>query len=223
VRCAVSEEARSMAETHVGGHYDLVFNGVEVGAYREAEPAPTDGPTILFCGRHEPRKGLAVLLDAMAQLPRTVRLWIASDGPETPALQQRMAGDARITWLGRISDEEKARRLRGADVFCAPSLGGESFGVVLLEAMAADTPVVASDLVGYATVARDGKDAELVPPGDAVALATALGRVLDDPDRAQQLVSSGRERATEFSMEHLAEIYLDHYEVARDRGGSRRR
>jgi len=222
-RCAVSEEARAMAETHVGGRYQLVFNGVEVASYRTAVPTPTEGPTILFCGRHEPRKGLSVLLDAMAHLPREVRLWVASDGPETAALQQRMAGDARITWLGRISDHEKAQRLRGADVFCAPSLGGESFGVVLLEAMAADTPVVASDLVGYATVARDGKDADLVPPGDPLQLAVALDRVLGDADHARQLVTSGRERAAEFSMEHLAEIYLDIYEqvCARDLAGRR--
>ncbi len=214
-RCAVSEEARAMAELHVGGRYELVFNGVEVASYRTASAAPTEGPTILFCGRHEPRKGLGVLLEAMTHLPRDVRLWVASDGPETAALQASVADDARISWLGRISEEEKARRLRGADVFCAPSLGGESFGVVLLEAMAARTPVVASDLVGYATVARDGKDAELVPPGDATALAAALRRVLEDPDHARHLVASGDERAAEFSMEHLAEIYLDIYERVR--------
>lgn len=219
LRCAVSEEARAMAETHVGGHYELVFNGVEVESYRTATPTPTDGPTILFCGRHEPRKGLTVLLDAMAHLPSEVRLWVAGEGPETSVLQRRTAGDARISWLGSISDVEKAQRLRGADVFCAPSLGGESFGVVLLEAMAAETPVVASDLVGYATVARDGKDAELAPPGDAEALAAAIDRVLGDPDLAHRLVDSGRERAAEFSMEHLAEIYLGMYQsvVATDR------
>jgi phosphatidylinositol alpha-mannosyltransferase len=217
VRCAVSEEARSMAETHVGGHYELVFNGVEVASYRDADPVPSDGPTIFFCGRHEPRKGLAVLLDAMAHLPADVHLWIASDGPETAALQDRSASDQRVRWLGRVSDAEKASLLRAADVFCAPSLGGESFGVVLLEAMAAGTAVVASDLVGYATVARDGLDADLVPPGDAVALAKALGHVLADQEHAAELVTSGRERAASFSMERLAEIYLEQYEVARTR------
>src|SRR5207244_511825 len=105
-------------------------------------------------GRHEERKGLAVLLDAMAQLPADIRLWVASDGPQTAELQARTAGDERVEWLGRISDTEKAQRLRGADVFCAPSLHGESFGVVLLEAMAAGTALVASDLPGYANVAR---------------------------------------------------------------------
>lgn len=217
VRCAVSEEARTMAATHVGGRYELVFNGVEVAAYRRATPAPTSGPTILFCGRHEPRKGLAVLLDAMAHLPADVRLWVASDGPETAALRQRTAGDTRIEWLGRVSDERKAELLRGADVFCAPSLGGESFGVVLLEAMAAGTAVVASDLVGYATVARDGRDADLVPPGDAVALAKAIGHVLADRAHADQLIASGAERAASFSMERLASIYLDHYADAATR------
>jgi phosphatidylinositol alpha-mannosyltransferase len=215
VRCAVSEEARTMAETHVGGHYELVFNGVEIASYRDAEPAASDGPTILFCGRHEPRKGLAVLLDAMAHLPADVHLWVASDGPETASLQQKVASDQRIHWLGRVSDDEKAALLRGADVFCAPSLGGESFGVVLLEAMAAGTAVVASDLVGYATVARDGRDGDLVPPGDPVALAKALGHVLADRAHAAELVASGSERAASFSMERLAEIYLGLYDQAR--------
>jgi phosphatidylinositol alpha-mannosyltransferase len=220
VRCAVSEDARKMAEAALGGDYRIVFNGVDVDEFAEASPWPADEPTIFFLGRHEPRKGLNVLLDAMAELPAHVRLWIASDGPETEVLRARVAGDRRIEWLGRISDEERAERLRGADVFCAPSLRGESFGVVLLEAMAARTAVVASDLPGYANVARAGRDALLVPPGDARALAAALLRVLEDPDVARSLVASGEERAAHFSMEHLAAIYLDIYaEVARS--GSR--
>jgi phosphatidylinositol alpha-mannosyltransferase len=212
LRCAVSEDAKAMAETHLGGTYELVFNGVEIEQFAKATPTPTDRPTILFCGRHEERKGLAVLLESMAALPRDVRLWIASDGPETEALQQRVAGDARIEWLGRISEEEKASRMRGADVFCAPSLHGESFGVVLLEAMAAETAVVASDLPGYANVARGGRDALLVPTGDAPALAAALTSVLGDARLRSRLVASGEERAREFSMEHLAEVYLELYE-----------
>lgn len=212
LRCAVSEDARKMAEEALGGEYVLLFNGVELAPYAKATPTPTEGPTILFVGRHEPRKGLAVLLDAMAELPPHIHLWIAGDGPETDDLQRRVAGDVRITWLGRISDEEKAARLRAADVFCAPSLHGESFGVVLLEAMAADTPVVASDLPGYANVARAGRDGVLVPPGDATALAGALRQVLTDTDLAHRLVASGATRAAEFSMEHLAERYIECYE-----------
>jgi phosphatidylinositol alpha-mannosyltransferase len=102
--------------------------------------------------------------------------------------------------------------MRGADVFCAPSLRGESFGVVLLEGMAAQTPVVASDLPGYANVARAGADAILVPPGDARALAAALAQVLENPTCAERLVASGRERADEFSMDNLAARYVELYE-----------
>jgi phosphatidylinositol alpha-mannosyltransferase len=211
-RCAVSEDAREMAHDALGGDYTLLFNGIEVDRYAKARPWPTDGPTIFFVGRHEPRKGLAVLLEAMRWLPDDVRLWVASDGPETASLQAAFAHDGRVEWLGRIDDAEKASRLRAADVFCAPSLRGESFGVVLLEGMAAQTPVVASDLPGYRNVARAGADALLVPPGDSRALAAALASVLENPSCAEQLVASGQQRAEEFSMDNLASRYLELYE-----------
>jgi phosphatidylinositol alpha-mannosyltransferase len=212
VRVAVSEDAEQMARSALGGEYLVLFNGVEIGAFTKATPWAHDAPTILFVGRHEPRKGLAVLLEAMSELPANVRLWIAGDGPDTDELRAHVAGDVRIEWLGRISDDEKARRLRAADVFCAPSLRGESFGVVLLEAMAAGTPIVASDLQGYSNVARAGRDALLVPPGDHRALADALRGVLADPSAAAELVASGERRACQFSMENLAERYVELYE-----------
>ena len=211
LRCAVSEDARKLASSAVAGSFTLLFNGVDLDVYREAEAWPTEGPTIFFCGRHEPRKGLAVLLEAMAGLPGDVRLWVGSDGPETPALRSRWAGDPRVEWLGRLSDDEKVRRLAGADIFCAPSLRGESFGVVLIEAMAAETPIVATELPGYANVARAGQDAELVRPGDPKALAAALSRVLEDPELADKLVASGRSRAEEFSMDRLTDRYVELY------------
>lgn len=220
MRCAVSVDAERMARETLAGDYVLTFNGVDIATFSKADPTPTDGPTIFFIGRHEPRKGLAVLLDAMPRLPANVRLWIGGDGPETATLHSRTAGDPRITWLGRISDEEKARRMRGADVFCAPSLHGESFGVVLLEAMAAETAVVASDLPGYANVARAQRDALLVPPGDVDALAGALRRVLEDRALRGELVASGDLRAAEFSMEHLAQVYLELYRTVLDRAAS---
>ena len=212
LRCAVSADAEELASTHLKGTYERVFNGIEIPAFAEAEPTPTDGaPTILFLGRHEERKGLEVLLTAMTDLPRDVRLWVAGDGPDTDALMRRTSGDPRVEWLGRISDAEKASRMRAASVYCAPSLRGESFGVVLLEAMAAGTPIVASDLPGYRRVARPGTDALLTPPGDADALGRALASVLLDPDRGRMLVASGRERAEEFSMDRLAQRYLELY------------
>ena len=212
VRCAVSEDALATAADALGGEYELVFNGIEMERSAKAVPWPTDRPTILFVGRHEPRKGLAVLLEAMRDLGPDVRLWVASDGPETPRLRAATANDQRIEWLGRISEEEKARRMRGADVFCAPSLEGESFGVVLLEAMAASTAIVASDLPGYRNVARPGRDAILIPAGDVSALATALTDALEDPSLRERLVASGECRASQFSMERLAELYLSMYE-----------
>lgn len=212
VACAVSEDARRLVEHHLGGKYEMVFNGIEVERFAKATPAPTDGPTIFFLGRHEERKGLAVLIEAMEQLPAETRLWIASDGPQTAELQARTAHDPRVEWLGRIDDAEKARRLRGADVFCAPSLGGESFGVVLLEAMAAAAPIVATNIPGYARVARDGREALLVEPGDSRSLADALRRVLTDGSLAAGLSAAGAERADELSMDRLAQRYLGIYE-----------
>jgi len=192
----------------------LAFNGVEVERFAKATPWPSDGPTIFFVGRHEPRKGLDVLLDAVTKLPTDVRVWVAGDGPATADLREQTARDTRVEWLGRIDDSEVARRLRGADVFCAPSLHGESFGVVLLEAMAAGAPVVASDLPGYRNVARADHDALLVAPGDAAALADALRRVLGDADLSRRLVAAGEARAVEFGMDRLAERYAELYASA---------
>jgi phosphatidylinositol alpha-mannosyltransferase len=210
-RCAVSEDARKLAQESLGGEYRLLYNGIETDIYAKATPTPTDRPTIFFIGRHEPRKGLDVLLAAMASLPANTRLWVASDGPDTDALKTQYAGDLRIEWLGRVSDAEKAERMRGADVFCAPSLRGESFGVVLLEAMAAGTPVVASDLPGYRNVAIADRDALLVPAGNPDLLAGALQRVLTDQGLAVRLAAAGDVRARGFSMDSLAEAYLEVY------------
>src|SRR5437763_1751588 len=204
--------ARSMRA--LGGQYELLHDGIEIERFSKTTPAPTTAPTIFFVGRHEPRKGLAVLLDALAYLPSDIAVWIGGDGPETETLMARAGDDPRVEWLGRLDDEQVARRLAGADVFCAPSLHGESFGVVLLEAMAAQTPIVASDLPGYRNVARAGQDALLVPPGDSQALARALLDVLERPTMAESLVASGEARAAEFSMDTLAERYLDLYDRA---------
>ena len=216
-RCAVSDGARQMASSALGGEYEVLFNGVELQPFREVEPWPTEAPTVFFLGRHEPRKGLAVLIGAMAELPADVRLWVGGEGPDTERLRTQTGGDPRIEWLGRLSPTEKVARLRGADVFCAPSLGGESFGIVLLEAMAAGTPVVASQLDGYARVARGGRDAELVPPGDASATAAAIRAVLDDESQAHRLAEQGLARAESFSMARLAARYEEIYELVRAR------
>jgi phosphatidylinositol alpha-mannosyltransferase len=210
-RVAVSQDALATARDGVGGEFTVLFNGVDVDRFAHATPAPTAGPTILFVGRHESRKGLAVLLDASRSLPDDVRIWVAGAGPETDALKAAHIDNARVEWLGRVSDDELAQRLAGADVFCAPSLHGESFGVVLLEAMAAGTAIVASELPGYRAVAKPDEHAVLVPPEDPDALAKALNELLDDPAKRTELIAAGRVRAQEFAMPKLAAAYADIY------------
>ena len=218
-RVAVSKDAVLLAQRYIGGDYQILPNGVEldrfVASSQNASITHSDSSlmrrSIFFCGRHEPRKGLEVLLQAHATLPDNVDLLIASEGPETERLKREWAGDSRIMWLGRISDAEKAKRLSQADVFCAPSLGGESFGVVLIEAMAAATPIVASALDGYMNVATHEVDALLVEPNDPAALEAALRRILLDQELAHRLVHRGQERATGFSMVQLASTYVDIY------------
>ena len=228
VRSAVSEAARLTAAAAIGGDFQVLFNGVEVDRFRDADPWPTDGPTVLFLGRHEERKGLRVLLEACSSLTGSgsaAVLWIAGDGPETDSLQRRFPESPTIRWLGVLTEEEKVRRLAAADVLCAPSLGGESFGMVLLEAMAANTLVVASDIDGYRDVV--GGDAVLVPPRDASALAAALESVLTagengrdgggDPRPARRAAASAR--AEQWSMNRLAERYESLYWSAAVRPG----
>ncbi len=220
-KVVVSKDALGLVQSYVPGEYDILFNGVEIDEIASTAPTPTPSPTIFFCGRHEERKGLAVLLDAFGALPDDVRLWIASDGPDSARLRQEHAGDERITWLGRISDAEKFARLRGADAFCAPSLYGESFGVVLIEAMAAGTAVVASGIDGYRNVATDGEDALLVAPGDRDGLARALHEVLFDDGLAAQLRAAGTRRARNFAMTTLAAEYVRIYrEVIAERAAA---
>jgi phosphatidylinositol alpha-mannosyltransferase len=214
IRTAVSQDAKEMAFEALGGDYEVVFNGVEIDKFRDAEAAPSEGATIAYVGRHEPRKGLETLLKSVESLPANVTVWIMSDGPQTDELQTKYRGEDRLRWLGPVSDEEKISRIKGADVLCVPSLRGESFGIVLLEAMAAGTPVVASDLPGYRNVAVNGDEAFLVPPGEAGILAKSLTKVLTDQALTQGLIEAGTKRVAEFSMERLAGVYVEIYERA---------
>lgn len=210
-RVVVSPDAQKLAQQGLGGTYELLFNGVEVPRFADGPATPTDGPTIFFLGRHEPRKGLDVLLAAMADLPPDVTLWVGGDGPQSAELRERYGHDTRIQWLGRLTDDEREARMRGCTVYCSPSVRGESFGMVLLEAMAAGCALVASDLDGHRNVATDGVDALLTPVGDPHALAKALTRVLDDDALRAELVAGGRRRADELSMTRLAERYVEIY------------
>ena len=221
VRVAVSEAAAATASAALGGQFEVLFNGIEVERLDGVDPWPTTGPTVLFLGRHEERKGLSVLLEAWPAVVAaragdgaTPVLWVAGDGPATESLQARHPGSATVQWLGVVDEQEKDRRLVAADALAAPSLGGESFGLVLLEAMAARTVVVASDIDGYRQAA--GGRAVLAGPGDPEALATALTGVLDGhlatgASGREGWLEAGAERAAGWSMASLAERYGELY------------
>jgi phosphatidylinositol alpha-mannosyltransferase len=219
IRVAVSEAAKETGERSSGGQFEVLFNGVDVERFANAEPVRDEQgrPSVLFLGRHEQRKGLNVLLGAFAMVERPATLWVAGDGPAGEVQRRRHPASDRVQWLGMLSDEEVARRLAGADVLCAPSLGGESFGMVLLEGMAAGCAVVASDIEGYR--AASGGHAALVPPGDVPALARALGVALADAvEGSAQSSPEARKAAVEhaenWSMDKLAARYVDVYRRA---------
>jgi phosphatidyl-myo-inositol alpha-mannosyltransferase len=208
VAAAVSQRAADTIGTAAGLPVEVLFNGVELDLVDAAVPTPTTAPTVLFVGRHEERKGLGVLLEALDRIDLPLACWVLGEGPLTDVLKHRYAGDARIGWLGARGDAEKLSRLRGADVLCVPSLGGESFGLVPLEGMAARTAVVASDIDGYRETT--GGHATLVAPGDATALAEAVRAAITRPAPARSLAAA-RSHAEQWSMHTLVERYLELY------------
>jgi phosphatidylinositol alpha-mannosyltransferase len=199
-RIAVSEAARRTLVEHLGGDAVLIPNGVAVRRFAAAPPLPRwpgERGALGFLGRlDEPRKGLAVLLEAFPLLSAArpgVRLLVAGPGDADEA-REALPRDLRgaVTFLGRLDEADKARFYRSVDVFVAPNTGGESFGIVLLEAMAAGTPVLASDLAAFRRVLVGGKAGQLFPVRNAPALARAAARLLADPARRASLAAAAR-------------------------------
>jgi phosphatidylinositol alpha-mannosyltransferase len=222
-RIAVSEAARWTAQRFYGGRYRIIPNGVELSAARPDPDRPHDEPRILFVGRAEARKGLPVLARAFEALRGAgvdARLTVA--GPTGEEVAPLLLDHDGVDVAGRVSEEEKWRLLGGADVLCAPSLGGESFGMVLTEAFASSTPVVAFDIPGYRDVVRDGVDGLLVPVGDAVELGEALHALALDPERRRRLSAAAQERAQRFAWPtvagEVAEVYEEAISVPRPEG-----
>lgn len=205
IRTAVSDAARELISRYIPGDYALTPNGVDTRRFATAEPLfdRTDRPRVLFLSRIERRKGVEVLIQAMTRLrDLDVELVVGGSGPEersARALAERLQVPA--TFLGRVPDEDVPRLYRSADVYCAPGLGGESFGIVLVEAMAAGTPVVCSDLPGFRAVG--GGAAELVPPGEAGPLADALRKVLTDPSHAERMRKMSSRMASAYDWSRL--------------------
>ncbi len=214
VAAAVSERAAATVAEGAGLHSEVLFNGLELAAIERVEPWPTVAPTVLFVGRHEDRKGLSVLLEAIGSIELPIECWVLGAGPQTDALTRRFAADTRVAWLGARDDAEKYARMRGADVLCVPSLGGESFGLVPLEGMAAGIAVVASDIDGYREATAG--HATLVAPGDPRALAEALRTAIVKP-ATKRARSAARTHAARWSVQALMDRYLELYELATSR------
>ena len=215
-RIAVSEAARWTAERFYGGSYRVIPNGVHLDGLASRLPRTEGELRLLFVGRAEGRKGLPVLLRAFEALRSAgvpARLTIAGATPVE--VEPLLLDPEGVEIAGRVSEDQKSRLLAEADVLCAPSLGGESFGMVLTEAFASGTPVVASDIAGYRDVVRDGTDGLLVPVGRAVELGEALHALALDPRRRGDMARAARSRAERFAWPRVASEVVEVYEEAR--------
>ncbi|RNL83633.1 glycosyltransferase family 4 protein [Halostreptopolyspora alba] len=228
-RIAVSEAARKTLVEHLGGDAVLIPNGVAVSRFEQCEPLdgwPGDGGAIGFLGRvDEPRKGLGVLLDAFGELGEErpgLRLLVAGPGDSDEVLQRVPEGlRDRVVLLGRVDDADKVRAYHSVDVFCAPNLGGESFGIVLTEAMSAGSAVLASDIPAFRHVLREGAAGELFPVGDAEALARGAAELLDSPERRRALSAAARKEVRAYDWRTVAVDVVRVYETVLLAGNDR--
>jgi phosphatidylinositol alpha-mannosyltransferase len=221
-RIAVSEYARRTLVEHLGGDAVVIPNGVDVDSFARAKPKPEwQGDTIGFIGRiNESRKGLPVLMKALPKIlaarPAT-RLLVAGRGDEEEALEGLPPElRSRVEFLGMVSDEDKARLLRSVDVYIAPNTGGESFGIILVEALSAGAPVLASDLDAFVQVLDQGAAGELFTNEDADALAEAAVRLLGDPARRDELRERGSAHVRRFDWSTVGADILSVYETVTD-------
>lgn len=224
-RIAVSDAAAWTARRFYGGRYHVIPNGVHLVPLKDE--AGADGSTaahdgaearrelrIVFVGQAVERKGLPVLLRAFEALRDHVDATLTLVGASAEEVAHMMLDDRGVRALGKVSEQRKQAELARADVLCAPSLHGESFGMVLTEAFAAGKPVLASDIPGYREVLHDGVEGQLLPAGDALALAEALRRLALEPARRARMARAARERAERFAWPHVAREVLDCYEQA---------
>jgi phosphatidyl-myo-inositol alpha-mannosyltransferase len=217
VRIAVSEAAAWTAKRFFGGHYLIIPNGVHVDSERAALGAlrpQTDKLKIVFVGQAVERKGLPLLLRAFEALREHIPTELTVIGPSEQELSPLMLDMRDVRVLGKVDDETKRLELEAGDVLCAPSLGGESFGMVLTEAFAAGTPVIASDIAGYRDVVRDGVDGVLVPRGDAQTLAETLRDLYEEPIRRAQMARAAALGAERFAWPRVATQVMEAYEAA---------
>jgi phosphatidyl-myo-inositol alpha-mannosyltransferase len=214
VRAAVSPAAQDLVSRYFPGDYRIMPNGVDTDIFTPRGPTlgalREDGFYLLFMGRDEPRKGLDILLEALPL--------VREKHPEVSVLAAGMEKNTRdvegVVWLGRLPDKEVPAAYRSARIMVSPALGWESFGIVLIEAMACGIPVVASDIPGYRAVVEDGLQGVLTPPGDARALAGALLELIEDRDRRERMAEAALERSADFSWDRLVEDVEAAYDTA---------
>jgi len=217
VRIAVSEAAAWTARRFFGGHYRVIPNGVHVDPLilsGAAARAPGDRLRIVFVGQSVERKGLPLLLRSFEALREHIPTELTVIGPTPEELAPMMLDDDGVRILGKVDYRRKREELERADILAAPSLRGESFGMVLTEAFAAGTPVVASDIAGYRDVVRDGVDGVLVPPGDPQALAEALRDIWEEPARRSAMARAAARDVERFAWPHVAEQVMAAYQDA---------
>ena len=224
-RIAVSDLARRWQMEALGSDAVEIPNGVDVAAFSGAprlEGYPRDGRSVLFLGRYdEPRKGMATLLGALPALAARfpdIEILIVGRGDEDELRDEAGELAKHLRFLGQVDDAEKASALRSADVYCAPNTGGESFGIVLVEAMAAGTPVVASDLDAFRRVLADGAAGRLVPVGDAAALGAALVDMLSDGAARARYIAAASEAVGRYDWSVVADEIVRVYETVAGAG-----
>lgn len=219
-RIAVSDVARRTVESQFPGHYRVIPNGVDIERFASASPIPElrDGrPNVLFVGRFEPRKGLKFLFGALPEIVRSVpnvRIVVVGGGPFARYYKGFVPDSCRraVHFAGFVSREMLARHFASADIFCSPALGGESFGIVLLEAAAAGVPIVASDIPGYRTVVRNGETGLLVQRGSSEAIARGVVALARDAELRRRLAATARRAVERYSWETVTGEIVRVYE-----------
>ena len=216
-RVAVSEAAAWTGRRFFGGEYRIIPNGVDLDGPPAGPKPPDERLRILFVGRPEERKGLPVLLSAFSALVHHIPAQLTVVGASRDEIEPYLADPEvaeSVDALGRVRRSELWRNLHEADVLCAPSLSGESFGMVLSEAFAAGTPVIASEIAGYRDVVTDGVDGVLVPPADAQRLAEELARMHVEPSRREAMGAQARRSARRYAWPRVADELEEVYERA---------